>query len=206
MGSSQSETQHQNGIYHTRTCRMTWCPGKLCKYSASTLLSFYTLWTPLDPSCNQPGLCKMTYRLASTLKPIWPLLWFVLMLVFPFHLPSSFITSVMYCCAEVLCNSCPYLCLCQCCRYLAGWGYLLSQDAVQLVVSRVELYEQQPDKAPGWFAGLHWEDVLVGLLLHEYAQPQNRPDGDLHLPVLLCTVSSELLLLHMFVCVNFGGQ
>ncbi|KAL0033279.1 hypothetical protein WJX77_001614 [Trebouxia sp. C0004] len=60
--------------------------------------------------------------------------------------------------------------------YLAGWGYLLSQDAVQLVVSRVELYEQQPDKAPGWFAGLHWEDVLVGLLLHEYAQPQNRPD------------------------------
>jgi len=79
---------------------------------------------------------------------------------------------------------------------------------VQLVVSRVELYEQQPDKAPGWFAGLHWEDVLVGLLLHEYAQPQNRPDGDLYLPVLhaIHCLCSELLLLHMFVCVNFGGS
>lgn len=79
---------------------------------------------------------------------------------------------------------------------------------MQLVVSRVELYEQQPDKAPGWFAGLHWEDVLVGLLLHEYAQPQNRPDGDLYLPVLhtLNCLRSELLLLHMFVCVNFGGS
>lgn len=57
---------------------------------------------------------------------------------------------------------------------------------MQLVVSRVELYEQQPDKAPGWFAGLYWEDVLVGLLLHEYAQPQNRPDGDL--TCLSCSV------------------
>lgn len=47
---------------------------------------------------------------------------------------------------------------------------------MQLIVSRVALYEQQPAKAPGWFAGLHWEDVLVGLLLHEYAQPMNKPD------------------------------
>ncbi len=131
------------------------------------------------------------------------MLWFVLMVVFLLHLLSRFITSVTYCCAKVLCNPC----LCQSCRYLAGWGYLLSQDAVQLVVSRVELYEQQPDKAPGWFAGLHWEDVLVGLLLHEYAQPQNRPDGDLYLPVLhgLYCLCSELLL-RMFVCVNFGGS
>lgn len=62
-------------------------------------------------------------------------------------------------------------------RYLAGWGYLLSQDAVQLIVSTVDEYQQQPEQAPGWFAGLHWEDVLVGLLLHDYAHPQNRPNG-----------------------------
>lgn len=62
-------------------------------------------------------------------------------------------------------------------RYLAGWGYLLSQDAVQLIVSKVDTYEQHPEQAPGWFAGLHWEDVLVGLLLDEYAEPQNRPNG-----------------------------
>lgn len=61
-------------------------------------------------------------------------------------------------------------------RYLAGWGYLLSYDAVQLIVSKVDLYEQQPDTAPGWYPGLHWEDVLIGLLLHEFAEPQNKPD------------------------------
>ena len=67
--------------------------------------------------------------------------------------------------------------LCGSRRYLAGWGYLLSQDAVQLIVSKVDTFQQQPAQAPGWYAGLHWEDVLVGLLLHEYAVPQSRPDG-----------------------------
>ena len=62
------------------------------------------------------------------------------------------------------------------CRYLAGWGYLLSRSAAQLIVSKVDQYEQQPETAPGWYAGMHWEDVLVGLLLHEYAEPQNKPD------------------------------
>ena len=66
------------------------------------------------------------------------------------------------------------------CRYLSGWGYLLSQDAVQLIVSRVEMYEQEPATAPGWFAPLHWEDVLVGLLLHGYAQPQTKDDSECH--------------------------
>ncbi len=47
MGSSQSETQRQNGIYHTRTCLMTWFPGKLCK-SFSTYPS--VLFYPLDAS------------------------------------------------------------------------------------------------------------------------------------------------------------
>ena len=65
---------------------------------------------------------------------------------------------------------------------MAGWGYLLSWEAVQLVVSKVDLYQQQPQQAPGWFAGLHWEDVLVGLLLHEYAEPQNKPDSEHHTP------------------------
>lgn len=70
-----------------------------------------------------------------------------------------------------------------CDRYLAGWGYLLSQDAVQLIVDKVDTYQQQPEQAPGWFAGLHWEDVLVGLLLHDYAEPQNRPDGNVCFPL-----------------------
>lgn len=86
-------------------------------------------------------------------------------------------------------------CTCSCLydRYLAGWGYLLSQDAVQLIVDKVDTYEQQPEQAPGWFAGLHWEDVLVGLLLHEYAEPQNRPDGIAFLSssVILCRACSR---------------
>lgn len=45
----------------------------------------------------------------------------------------------------------------------------------------MDLYEQQPKQAPGWYSGLHWEDVLVGLLLHEYAEPQTRPDGEAYL-------------------------
>ena len=62
------------------------------------------------------------------------------------------------------------------CRYLAGWGYLLSWDAARLIASKVDMYEQQPQTAPGWYAGLHWEDVLVGLLLHGYAELDNKPD------------------------------
>ena len=82
-----------------------------------------------------------------------------------------------------------------CDRYLAGWGYLLSQNAVQLIVDKVDMYEQQPEQAPGWFAGLHWEDVLVGLLLHDYAEPQNRPDGTLApLKIFLLTRLKKYIL------------
>jgi len=76
MGSFQSETQRQNGIYHIRTCLMTWFPGKLCKSFSTlspTLLSFFAPWTPLDHHETSWG-CKMTYRLASSLQPTWLLL------------------------------------------------------------------------------------------------------------------------------------
>ena len=63
---------------------------------------------------------------------------------------------------------------------------------MQLIVSRVDLYEQQPAQAPGWFANLHWEDVLVGLLLHEYAEPKNRPDGQLYSTPCLHLVRLQL--------------
>lgn len=58
-------------------------------------------------------------------------------------------------------------------RYLAGWGYLLSRDVVWHVVNNTLHWEKDPDQAPGWYAGLHWEDVMVGLIAGEMVgQPQ----------------------------------
>lgn len=55
------------------------------------------------------------------------------------------------------------------CRYLAGWGYVVSWDSMQHVISKADLYAEQPMLAPKWYAGLHWEDVMIGLLLNDYA-------------------------------------
>ncbi len=59
-------------------------------------------------------------------------------------------------------------------KYLAGWGYLLSMDVVRYIVNATSHWDRAPDQAPGWYAGLHWEDVLVGLVASEYTaeEPQ----------------------------------
>lgn len=49
--------------------------------------------------------------------------------------------------------------------YLAGWGYVLSRDVALHVMKKVDAYESSPEEAPLWFQRLHWEDVLVGLLV-----------------------------------------
>eukprot|EP00891_Asterochloris_glomerata_P007774 jgi/Astpho2/7774/Aster-06066 len=54
-------------------------------------------------------------------------------------------------------------------KYLAGWGYVVSWDSMQHVISKADLYAEQPMLAPKWYAGLHWEDVMIGLLLNDYA-------------------------------------
>ncbi|KAK9815751.1 hypothetical protein WJX72_008919 [[Myrmecia] bisecta] len=60
-------------------------------------------------------------------------------------------------------------------RYLAGWGYVLSRDVVAHLVAKVDHYERQPAKQPCWFKALHWEDVLVGLLVTDYADIFSHP-------------------------------
>ena len=59
-------------------------------------------------------------------------------------------------------------------KYLAGWGYLLSMDVVGYIVNATSHWDRAPDQAPGWYAGLHWEDVLVGLVASDYTgeEPQ----------------------------------
>ncbi len=52
-------------------------------------------------------------------------------------------------------------------KYLAGWGYLLSRDLVMHIVQKVKSYESQPELAPLWYSRIAFEDVLVGLLLHD---------------------------------------
>ena len=61
-------------------------------------------------------------------------------------------------------------------KYLAGWGYLLSRDVAQHVVNATSAWERAPGQAPGWYAGLHWEDVLIGLIASEFTgeEPQVR--------------------------------
>lgn len=65
-------------------------------------------------------------------------------------------------------------------KYLAGWGYVLSRDVVQHIVNTTLLWERLPDQAPGWYAGLHWEDVLVGLVASDYTgeEPQVSSTSD----------------------------
>ncbi|CAK0738802.1 hypothetical protein CVIRNUC_001095 [Coccomyxa viridis] len=62
-------------------------------------------------------------------------------------------------------------------KYLAGWGYLLSRDVAQHVVNATSAWNRAPDKAPGWYAGLHWEDVLIGLIASGVTgeEPQDDP-------------------------------
>ncbi|CAL8463468.1 g3002 [Coccomyxa elongata] len=52
-------------------------------------------------------------------------------------------------------------------RYLAGWGYLLSADVALHIVNSTLHWEHNPEEAPGWYSGLHWEDVMVGLVAGE---------------------------------------
>ena len=61
-------------------------------------------------------------------------------------------------------------------KYLAGWGYLLSRDVAQHVVNATSAWDRAPGQAPGWYAGLHWEDVLIGLIASEFTgeEPQVR--------------------------------
>ena len=60
--------------------------------------------------------------------------------------------------------------------YLAGWGYVLSRDLAQHVVEKVNRYEAAPATAPPWYPLIHWEDVLVGLLLEDVVPaPQSHP-------------------------------
>ncbi len=62
-------------------------------------------------------------------------------------------------------------------KYLAGWGYVLSRDVAKYIAATVLRYERFPSSAPGWWRGLHWEDVMVGLLAGDYIgeQPAVRP-------------------------------
>jgi len=52
-------------------------------------------------------------------------------------------------------------------KYLAGWGYLLSRDLILHIVQKINSYESQPESAPLWYTRIAFEDVLVGLLLHD---------------------------------------
>eukprot|EP01025_Chloroclados_australasicus_P024558 TRINITY_DN24610_c0_g1_i4.p1 TRINITY_DN24610_c0_g1~~TRINITY_DN24610_c0_g1_i4.p1 ORF type:complete len:360 (-),score=47.59 TRINITY_DN24610_c0_g1_i4:314-1393(-) len=61
-------------------------------------------------------------------------------------------------------------------RYLSGWGYILSRDVVKYLLEKVDLYDKHPDKQPGWYAAMNWEDVTVGLIVQEkYGEPQMHP-------------------------------
>ena len=57
-------------------------------------------------------------------------------------------------------------------KYLAGWGYVLSRDVAKYIAATVLRYERFPSLAPGWWRGLHWEDVMVGLLAGDYIGEQ----------------------------------
>ena len=63
-------------------------------------------------------------------------------------------------------------------KYLAGWGYLLSMDVVRYIVNATAHWNREPDKAPGWYAGLHWEDVLVGLVAADYTREEPQASAE----------------------------
>eukprot|EP01024_Parvocaulis_polyphysoides_P057832 TRINITY_DN6175_c0_g3_i3.p1 TRINITY_DN6175_c0_g3~~TRINITY_DN6175_c0_g3_i3.p1 ORF type:complete len:274 (-),score=39.81 TRINITY_DN6175_c0_g3_i3:99-920(-) len=52
-------------------------------------------------------------------------------------------------------------------RYLSGWGYILSRDVAIFLSQKIDLYEKHPDQQPGWFPAMHWEHVMVGLIVQE---------------------------------------
>ncbi|KAI3437810.1 hypothetical protein D9Q98_000257 [Chlorella vulgaris] len=61
-------------------------------------------------------------------------------------------------------------------KYLAGWGYVLSRDLADHAVRKANLFQSQPEAAPAWFEPMHWEDVLMGLLLMDVVgSPQDHP-------------------------------
>lgn len=61
-------------------------------------------------------------------------------------------------------------------KYAAGWGYVLSRDFVDHAVRKVNLWENKPETAPAWYFPLHWEDVLIGMLLMDVVDgPQDHP-------------------------------
>jgi hypothetical protein len=61
-------------------------------------------------------------------------------------------------------------------KYAAGWGYVISRDYVIHAVKKLNLWEQKIDIAPAWYRPLHWEDVLVGLLLMDVAGVEGPED------------------------------
>lgn len=52
-------------------------------------------------------------------------------------------------------------------KYLAGWGYILSQDVVNHALAKVDHWHTHQHEAPGWYNLLDWEDVLMGLLVKD---------------------------------------
>eukprot|EP01024_Parvocaulis_polyphysoides_P076247 TRINITY_DN9895_c0_g1_i5.p1 TRINITY_DN9895_c0_g1~~TRINITY_DN9895_c0_g1_i5.p1 ORF type:complete len:535 (-),score=74.30 TRINITY_DN9895_c0_g1_i5:104-1708(-) len=57
--------------------------------------------------------------------------------------------------------------------YLAGWGYILSRDVAIYFAKRIDQYEKYPQKQPGWYPAMHWEDVLVGVIVSDMVgEPQ----------------------------------
>eukprot|EP01026_Neomeris_dumetosa_P037949 TRINITY_DN3086_c0_g3_i1.p1 TRINITY_DN3086_c0_g3~~TRINITY_DN3086_c0_g3_i1.p1 ORF type:complete len:519 (+),score=67.19 TRINITY_DN3086_c0_g3_i1:85-1641(+) len=61
-------------------------------------------------------------------------------------------------------------------RYLSGWGYVLSRDVIIFLIKKVDQYDKHPEQQPGWYPAMHWEDVLVGLIVQEMVgEPQPHP-------------------------------
>lgn len=45
---------------------------------------------------------------------------------------------------------------------------MLSSDVVLHIVQSTLHWESNTSEAPGWFSGLHWEDVMVGLIAGDF--------------------------------------
>jgi hypothetical protein len=44
---------------------------------------------------------------------------------------------------------------------------MLSIDVALHIVNSTLQWDMHPEQAPGWYFGLHWEDVMVGLIAGE---------------------------------------
>lgn len=51
-------------------------------------------------------------------------------------------------------------------HYAAGWGYMLSRDAFETFAKDSQHYDESPKLAPTWWKAMHWEDVMVALVLY----------------------------------------